>query len=691
MGKEHRYTNRLIHESSPYLQQHAHNPVDWFPWGREAFDLANEENKPIFLSIGYSTCHWCHVMEREVFEDEEIAGLMNRTFVNVKVDREELPQVDSLYMEFAQSMMAGAAGWPLNMILTPDLKPFYAATYMPASTKQGIIGMRELVPQMEVLWNSEERHRVLEQAGQIVEAFAIHEEADLPGEIPPREVGEAAGEILFKLADPVYGGLAGAPKFPIGYQVGFFLRYLRCFRDSRALFCAERSLEMISRGGIHDHIGGGFARYSVDEAWIVPHFEKMLYDQALLADAYLEAWQLTNRDNYREVSRGVLDYLLRDMRHPDGGFFSAEDADSEGREGLFYTWTQDEVKEILGEDRAALFCEYYNITPQGNFEGRSIPHITLSMEEFAGAKQISLGELQARLLADRADLFEVRQKRSRPAKDDKVVCGWNGLVIHVLARAGLAFDHIDYLDQARNTADFLKKSLWEQGRLYRRWREGERAFSACLEDYAYLIRGLLTLFECSGETRWLAWAIELAGILERDFRSSEAAYYVADGEDEHILLRQTRFADGAEPSGNAVHSENLIRLYQLTGNQSYLDQAEAVIATVRSRMESYPPGYIYHLIALQRFYDGEAPTVIVALNTKAEHKEQLKALLFHPFMPNTSVIWRSTDDEQLFDLVPATRTQGPLEDKTTLYVCRRGVCQEPQTQLSEMIAAIHLL
>lgn len=690
MAKERKHTNRLIHESSPYLQQHAHNPVDWFPWGEGAFEAAQSQDKPIFLSIGYSTCHWCHVMEREVFEDEEIAALMNHTFVNIKVDREELPHVDSLYMEFAQSMMAGTAGWPLNLILTPDLKPFYAATYVPAHSKQGVMGMKELVPQMQALWSSEERAHVVDQAGQIVEAFKSQEEVFLAG-LPLEEVIEAAGEILFKLMDPVHGGLAGTPKFPIGYQSGFFLRYLRHFRDSRALFCAERTLSMISYGGIHDHIGGGFARYSVDESWEIPHFEKMLYDNALLSDAYLEAWQLTNRQYYREMSQRILDYLIRDMCHEEGGFFSAEDAESGDREGVFYSWTPGEIAEVLGEREAQLFCEYYHISPQGNFEGRNVPHIKAEIEEFAKSKELDAQELKQLFEEYRQRLFQARSEREHPAIDDKVLCAWNGLALHALSTAGRSFDRVDYVEQAEKNARFIKENLWKDGVLYRRWREGDRACHACLEDYAFLIRGLLVHYESTGKVEWLKWAVELAAVLDRDYGEPYGAFHVTDGKDPHILIRQTRYSDGAEPSGNAVHTENLIKLFQFTGDEKYVKRAENCLSAAKGRIESYPPSYIYHLIALQRFYDKKAPTIVVAFNEEEEYRDQLQRLLFHPFMPNKVVIWRREGDEELFDLIPMVREQKAREGKTTLYICRKGVCEEPYNRLSDMIAAIHSL
>lgn len=411
MMQRHLYTNRLIKQKSPYLLQHAHNPVDWYPWGQEAFALASENDKPIFLSIGYATCHWCHVMEKECFENLKVAQLMNEAFVNIKVDREELPEVDSLYMEFAQSMMAGSAGWPLNLILTPDLKPFFAATYLPPTSSHGLMGLSELIMRISEVWQGEERENVVEQASKIVEVFSetIHSKGN---QLPEKEHIEDASDILFKMADPIYGGMKGTPKFPIGYQTNFMLRYSATKKDGRAVFLVERTLDMMHRGGIYDHLGGGFSRYSVDEKWLVPHFEKMLYDNALLIESYVEAWQLTKKPLYRQICEDIIQYILRDMSHADGGFYSAEDADSEGHEGWFYTWTLEEVQKILGVRESALFCEFYDITSEGNFEGRNILNTPLRLEEFAEKHQKDVEELLSQFLDQKHRLWKEREKGS---------------------------------------------------------------------------------------------------------------------------------------------------------------------------------------------------------------------------------------------------------------------------------------
>ena len=682
------YTNRLIHQKSPYLLQHAHNPVDWYPWGEEAFQAAKDQDKPIFLSIGYATCHWCHVMERESFENVEVAQLMNQVFINIKVDREELPDVDSLYMEFAQSMMAGAAGWPLNVILTPDLEPFFAATYLPPYSSHGLMGLIDLIQRVSELWSTEERNKILNQAEKIVEMFShsVHTKGDL---LPDPEQVSNTAELLYKMADPVYGGIKGAPKFPIGYQYSFMMRYYANTKDNRALFLVERTLDMIHRGGIYDHLGGGCARYSVDEKWLIPHFEKMLYDNAILAQSYLEAWQLTKRPLYRQICEEILRYILRDMTHPEGGFYSAEDADSEGHEGLFYTWPYEEVVQILGPE-GRLFCEFYDITPQGNFEGRNILHTPVSFEEFAGKHQCEEEDLRRQFEAQRRNLWQIREKRVHPFKDDKILSSWNGLMIYTLAEAGKAFQHEPYLQASLKAARFIKKHLWQGQELLRRWRDGQPMYSGSLDEYAFMIRGILSLFEANAGSEWLEWAFEMVQILKERYKEEGGAFYQTDGSDKNLILRRCQFSDGAEPSGNAIHAENLLRLHQLTQQEDYLLQAEDILKAVKDYLENYPPGYCYHVMSLQRYYDRKAPTLVIALNSKKEYDKELKQSIYEKFCPNKAVIWQ-TQDVELEELLPYTKIQNAQQDRTTLYICREGVCQKPLDELPDMHEAIEKL
>lgn len=684
------YTNRLVSEKSPYLLQHAHNPVSWYPWGQEAFAAAVEKDKPIFLSIGYATCHWCHVMEHESFANLAIGELMNDVFINIKVDREELPEVDSLYMEFAQAMMSGGAGWPLNVLLTPDLMPFFASTYLPADSKHGFLGMKQLILRIKEIWEDpEERELVISQAGKIVDLFSdqIHTEGkELPGTV---EIKEAA-ELLFKTADPIYGGTRGAPKFPIGFQACFLLRYCKKGAESRALFYVEKTLKMMQHGGIYDHLGGGFSRYSVDEKWLVPHFEKMLYDNAILARAYLETWEFTRENFYRVVADEIFGYVQREMMHPEGAFYSAEDADTDVHEGLYYTWTWEEIHDALGPD-APIFCQYYGVVPTGNFEGRNILHISIDLEEFAALHQLDPTILSKKLEELRGKLLKIREERKHPLKDDKIITAWNGLMIYAFAESARAWGNTKYLQLAQNAATFIKNNLWKKGVLHRRWREGEERFDGVLDDYAYMIHGVLSLFEADCGSEWLEFALQLTACLHSDFKAEGGAFYFTNGKDPNLLLRSCEFYDGAEPSGNAVHAENLIRLYQITGLEEYRQSAEDILKAAKQHIDMYPPGACYHLMALQRYLDVDAPTVIVALNAAEENKDEIARMLSGRFIPHKAVIWRRDSDEVLRDCVPGARDKQAVGDKTTLYICRQNRCEEPITDLTKMWEAIEKL
>lgn len=684
------HSNHLINEKSPYLLQHAHNPVDWYPWGEEAFNLAKEQKKPIFLSIGYATCHWCHVMEQESFQSVEVAQLMNETFINIKVDREEKPAVDSLYMEFAQAMMSGGAGWPLNVILTPDLTPFFATTYLPADAKGSMLGMKQLALRIRQIWDDpEEKENVIEQAGKIVDLFSNHVHA-AGQELPDKSQIKEGAEILFKTADPVYGGTRGSPKFPIGVQASFLLHFVKTSGDSRALFYVERTLEMMHRGGIYDHIGGGFSRYTIDEHWLIPHFEKMLYDNAILARVYLEAWEYTRQELFREVAEEILAYVSREMLDEKGGFYSAEDADSEGHEGWYYTWTWDEIHRVLGSE-AALFCSVYGVTPIGNFEGRNVLHLQVNLHEYAEQHRLDPTTLKNVLKRQRDKLFEVRGKREHPLKDDKIITAWNGLMIEAFATAGIVLNNTHYLEVAQRAASFIRDNLWKGGLLLRRWREEDARFEGCLDDYVFLIQGLLTLFEADLGAEWLEFAMTLTHELANEFKAEHGAFYLTNGKDPNLILRRCEFYDGAEPSGNAVHTENLIRLYQLTGVEQYLKEAEDVLRAAKEYIDLYPPGACYHLMALERYYDAKAPTLLIALGEGDMHKEEIAKMLSGHFIPHKAVIWSRESDEEVRDLIPISRDKPPIEGKTTLYICYRDRCLEPITDISKMWEAIEKL
>jgi len=684
--KEDRFTNRLINEKSPYLKQHAHNPVDWFPWGKAAFQKSLDEDKPIFLSIGYATCHWCHVMERESFQSEEIAKEMNDLFVNIKVDREELPQVDALYMELAQTMMAGAAGWPLNLILTPDQKPIFAATYLPPTSQYNLLGLKELIQRIRDTWHSEERSQMDTQASAIIDLFEQNKKAvgDL---IPDQSIIENTCELYYKVADPVYGGLRGSPKFPIGYQQTFLMNFSSNYQDSRALFLAEKALQKMYQGGLYDHLGGGFARYSVDEKWMIPHFEKMLYDNAILSEAYTLAWQLSSVPLYRDIATESLDYIRRDMMGPGGGFYSAEDSESNGEEGFYYTWLFNDVMNALGND-APVFCDYYNITPEGNFHGRNILNIPVELQNFATSHGLPPEGLFTQLKNQKNALRKVRETGIRPFKDTKIITSWNGLMIHSFACAGAIFNQPLYLDIAEQAAHFIKENLWDGQELKRRWIDGEARYPATLEDYAFVIKACLTLFEADRGIDWLIWAVTMTKVLTSFFKAERGAFFLTSMNDASVPLRNIQFSDGSEPSGNAIHAENLMRLYEMTSDSRYLQEAEDIFKAVSPLLDAYPLGYMYHVINLQRYFDTHPITIIIALNKKEDLRQEIFALIHQSFIPHLTIIWRRETDDRLFDHLPFVERQGPVDNQTTLYICHKGVCKEPLTDFEKMKTVI---
>ncbi|MBY0529863.1 MAG: thioredoxin domain-containing protein [Rhabdochlamydiaceae bacterium] len=680
------FTNRLIHEKSPYLLQHAHNPVDWHPWGTQAFDLAKSEDKPIFLSIGYATCHWCHVMERESFENAEIARMMNETFVNIKVDREELPEVDSIYMEFAQALMSSSGGWPLNLVLTSDLKPFFAVTYLPPVNRRGLIGMPQFIQRIHQLWKGSEREQLMAQAEKIVEVFQQSTKS-VGDEIPLEEQISQSVEMLYELIDPVFGGFKGEPKFPLGYQSLFLLKFARKHAESRALFCAELSLDRMLQGGIYDQLGGGFARYAVDERWLIPHFEKMLYDNAILAEAYLESYRYIKKKEYAQAVEKTLDYILREMTHPDGGFYSAEDADSDGHEGMFYTWELSEIFQSVPKEEAQLFCQFYGVTQEGNFEGRNVLHVQMPLQEFAEMQKIPLEQLQNTLNRVSAQLFEKRGLRPRPFKDDKILCSWNGLMIDAMIKGAVILNKSVYRQAALKAADFLETRFVRDHHLFRRWREDEARFSGGLDDYAFVIKGLLTLFESGCGTKWLKWAMDLSEVLRTEFKEPGGAFYYAS-DNTLIPIRRCEYYDGAEPSGNAVHAENLIRLYQLTQDPKFLEQAEDIFKASKHYIDHYPPGACYHLMALQRYYDKKAETVVIVLDEKQNLETLIQEQLKWSDAPHRCVIWKRAHDSLLTELIPSLVDKNLVDGQTAVYICTQERCAAPLIGQEEILKAL---
>lgn len=677
------FSNRLSREKSPYLRQHAQNPVDWYPWGEEAFQKAKERDVPIFLSIGYSTCHWCHVMEREAFSDPEIGKYLNEHFVSVKVDREEHPEVDSLYMDFAQLMMNGG-GWPLNLILTPDLKPLLASTYLPLKPMQGLPTFKDYIFQVHQLWVGPERKELALKADKLIEAFG--QSANATGDaLPPSSGLQDAVNIFFSMVDPVHGGLKGEPKFPLGFQTEFLLAWSKIHTDSRALYYVTLTLDMMQRGGIYDHLGGGFARYAVDEEWMIPHFEKMLYDNAILARSYIETWTYTQTPIYLQTAKETLDYIIRDLMNPGGGFFSGEDADTDGKEGIFYTWTTEEVKEALQSDDADLFCAFYDVTSLGNFGERNVLHVDLPLNDFARAAQLPVEEVLQGVDKARKVLFERRQKRSRPLRDDKILTSWNGLAIDALALAGSVCDEPRYTEAAKQAAAFIQKELWKEGKLLHRSCEGESRFDGLLEDYAFLIKGLITLFEVGEGETYLNWALKLTDVLERDFKELEGAFYQTNDSNNFLLIRKCDFYDGAEPSGNAVHTENLLRLYAITGENRFIQQAEEVLKAARPIIQQFPLAAFYHLRALLRYYDTSAPTVVIAQGSKGVPLQKIQAVFRSQFIPHLTLVWKEIGSKI------RDATAKPLQDETTIYLCRGNRCDPPLTKYDEIVKVIERL
>jgi uncharacterized protein len=682
------YTNRLAKESSPYLLQHAHNPVDWFPWGDEAFAKARKENKPIFLSIGYSTCHWCHVMERESFENESIAAVLNEHFVAIKVDREERPDVDQVYMAAVQAMTR-RGGWPLSVFLTPDLEPFWGGTYFPPEDHGGGAGFRSILLEISRAWK-EDRDRLLEHASRLTAALSTRRNAG-PGSLDLDTLG-AAYDILSKGFDAERGGFDAAPKFPRTHTLTFLLRHHRRTGEARALEMVKKTLRAIWRGGIHDHLGGGLHRYSTDAEWLVPHFEKMLYDQALAARASLETHQVTGDPFFADMARDIFRYVIRDLTDEAGGFQSAEDADSEGVEGKFYVWSRKEIFDVLGKDDGDLFCKLYGVRRQGNFHdeatgsetGTNILNLKHWPADAAAKLELDAGEFAQRLEAMRAKLLAVRGGRIHPLKDDKVLTDWNGLMISALAYGGRVLDEPSYTDAARRAADFVLETMVADGRLQHRYRKGHASIPAFLDDHAFLILGLLDLYESTHEARWLAEAKRLAGEMIRLF-GDEAGGFVFTGSDGEKLIAAPRdIYDGATPSGNAVAAEVLLRLGLLTGDADLEKAGRATIAAFAGQVGQYPPGYTYMLMALD-FAIG--PTREIVLTGDASDKASLamRRAIRKRFLPRTVSVFvpEGDDGATIRKLVPHLADL-PATKKTEARLCQDSTCLPPVATVEEL-------
>ncbi len=677
-----KYTNRLADEPSPYLLQHAHNPVDWYPWGGEAFARAKAEDKPVFLSIGYSTCHWCHVMERESFEDEDTARLLNEDFIAIKVDREERPDLDETYMRAVQ-MMTGSGGWPLSVFLTPDGRPFYGGAYFPPRAGFGRPSFQHVLLAISQAWR-DRRSDLLESAQTLTEALG-RPLAAAPEQALSPEVLDNAFESLSSYFDDVHGGFGAAPKFPQPTMLMLLLNYWHRTGEKTALEMVEQTLEAMARGGIHDHLGGGFHRYATDARWLTPHFEKMLYDQALLSRTYIQGYQVTRKPVYARIARGTFDYVLRDLMHGDGGFYAAEDADSEGREGAFYVWKREEIEGLLGQPEAEVFCSYYGVTRAGNFESEeNILHVATSIEELARRLGADEQEVEARLTDARDRLLARRGARPRPHRDDKIIASWNGLMISSLACGGAVLGEQSYIEAARRAAEFLLRSLVIDGRLMRYFRDGRAVEKAFLDDYGFLVLGLLDLYEAAFEVRWLHEARTLADRMILLFADeAEGGFFMAGTDAERLLSRDKPAYDGALPSGNAIAALALLRLGTLLMERRYTDEADKVLRRFAGQMAESPTASTALLLALD-YRLGPAQEIVIA-GDRAE-AQPLLAEVRCRFLPNATLLFRPTDAEgdTLADLVPFTGALTPRDGRATAYVCENYACRRPVTTEADL-------
>ena len=688
MTKE-RKPNHLVNERSPYLLQHAYNPVDWYPWSEEAFQKAREEDKPIFLSIGYSTCHWCHVMERESFEDEEVARLLNETFVCIKVDREERPDIDSVYMEVCQ-MMTGSGGWPTTLLLLPDKRPFFAATYIPKESRFNRPGLLQLIPQVQQLW-LERREEVIQAAQDATSHLELLQTVSSEKQDLTEDLLHEGTSALVAGFDKEFGGFGNAPKFPIPHHLLYLLRYNHEFEHSEALHATLYTLRKMRTGGIFDHIGFGFHRYSTDRHWFLPHFEKMLYDNALLLRAYAEAYQVTGDMFFKTVAQQIVTYLERDLRDPAGAFYSSEDADSEGVEGKFYLWSEEELKNILGLELFAIAKEVFGIKAEGNFveeatrekTGTNILHISKDMESLALTLKMTKSELEEAVNEVRAKLLKARSKRIRPSLDDKILTDWNGLAISALAYAGRALGDPHMIELAQSAADFLIKEMYKDGTLLHSYHSGEAKIRGFLSDYAFLSWGLIELFEASQVIRYLVTANQLATeMLEHFWDRENGGLFFNSNDSEELLVRKVSSYDGAIPSGNSVASLVLLKLAGLLEKMEYEDYAVELMHRFSSMMQKYPRGHTMMLASLAYFLSPDKQIVLVATNDNLYQDEMFQSLSQNYF-PHSVLIYVSEDRKsELQKLIPYV---GPLVPKggTTAYICAGFTCSAPTTSIAE--------
>jgi hypothetical protein len=677
--------NRLANEQSPYLLQHADNPVDWYPWGKEAFKKAKELDRPIFLSIGYSTCHWCHVMEHESFEDDSVAKLLNDSFISIKVDREELPEIDHVYMSVCQAM-TGGGGWPLTIVMTPAKEPFFAGTYFPKDERGGRSGLFQILPMIADAWNSK-RQDIMTSVGK-VKNYLDQLNSKPAGNNFSTELINRAYDQFRNGFDEEYGGFFRAPKFPSPHNLIFLMRYHHSFDNKIALDMATKTLKQMRLGGIYDHIGFGFHRYSTDRHWLVPHFEKMLYDQAMIAMAYIEAYHITGEDIFAQTAREIFTYVLRDMTASEGGFFSAEDADSEGEEGKFYIWTEQEIKEVLGEDYGKEFNDIFSITTPGNYRDESsgketrlnIPHLknynTNGSNEFESARE---------------KLFNIREKRIHPLKDDKILTDWNGLMIAALAKAAIVLDEPVYLDAAEKAAEFVLHSISKGERLLKRYRNGVAALDAHLDDYAFMAWGLLELYEATFATKYLSQALDLMNIMVEDFWDDKnGGFFLGSDQSEKLIVRSKTAYDGAIPSGNSVAVMNMVKLTRITGNTNWAELAEKTIRAFSEDVNRAPTGYTLMLTGFM-FDTQNSKEIVIVGDSRNRNTTKFLHTIRASYAPHKVLLFKDTSvsDNRLEQLANWTSTQNSINGKPTAYVCKNFACNQPTSDLQTALSFIN--
>ena len=672
-------SNRLINEKSPYLIQHAYNPINWYPWGEEAFEDAKKEDKPIFLSIGYSTCHWCHVMAHESFEDENVAAILNKFFISIKLDREERPDVDSVYMTVCQAL-TGSGGWPLTIIMTTDQKPFFAGTYFPKTSRYGMPGLIEILESVATQWkNSKEKlinssDNILKELGK----FFVSESNDT--KLSEKNLKNGYNQLL-KSFDIKYGGFSPAPKFPTPHKLMFLLRYYKMYDETNALEMVETTLGSMYRGGLFDHIGYGFSRYSTDDKYLVPHFEKMLYDNALLVIAYLEAYEITKNPLYKDISIKSLEYVFRELTSNEGGFYCAQDADSEGEEGKYYVFTPDEIKIILGEEDGNYFNEYYDITDEGNFEGKSIPNLI---------KNSNYNKKDEKIDVLAQNILDYRNERYSLHKDDKILTSWNGLMIAALSKAYKVLEDEKYLEYAKKAVDFIYNNLVDsKGRLFARYREKEAKHKAILDDYAFLTYGLIELYESSYETLYLKKAIDLTeAMIDLFFDEKNAGFFLYGKDSEKLIARPKELFDGAIPSGNSVAAYNLIRLARITGKSLFEEISKDVLDYIAGSIISEEINHSFFLIA-SSFALNKTKELICVIKDESE-KEKIKDTLSDMQAFNLTVIIKNEENSsELEELIPYTKDYTLKDNKATYYLCEGNSCFPPTNNLNEILAKFH--